>query len=310
MHLFHRIIQATPRFLFATVLTSRDEELKPHLSTIQSVLVSIWRAQISQYLRGDSFSPPPEISPAPSRHTQPEPDDPHTDSSAVLENGHHITSIPAGGVMCLKCGKNTAEPKHRRLKISKQPCAQSHLHKDFWTQSPGLKNNPNHYLDLFATFCQIESEHDLAWNFGLSSKDGKIQCLACFTIFAWDNRYNIKRQRKCTKAHARASTPPKWISYRMYKDDFRTAFQRARTDSYSNVFEPLTKDHTLSFSHASSVDASESVRTRLRSKTTIPNVLHAASSTNSSSSRAPIFAPAVSSEGLRPTTFVHFDDMG
>jgi hypothetical protein len=46
LHLFHLIIQASPAFRFASIITQRDAALQPHIQLIQSVLIRIWRAHI------------------------------------------------------------------------------------------------------------------------------------------------------------------------------------------------------------------------------------------------------------------------
>ena len=306
MELFHLIIQASPCFRFATIITNQDEVLKPHIVKIQTILVAIWRAQIKDYVGGETFAPPP--APQPTPQTQGAQEQPISDTvnTAVLENGHHIVSIPAGGLVCRKCGKHTAWPKHRRLKISNTPCTQAHLSEPFWTSTPGVTNNPHYNLDNFVAVCKIESQHDLAWNLETShQKGGKIKCLTCSTEFAWNNRHNITKQRKCTGAHARKPTPPKWISYRMYREDFRTAFIRTR-----DVFDPQQAAATSCEQNPSG--SQMPIRTRLRTKTRVNSVQLTQPSSSSSSfvSRAPIFAPTVSSEGLQSTFFVHFDDMG
>jgi hypothetical protein len=305
MELFHLIIQASPCFRFATIITNQDEVLKPHIVKIQTILVAIWRAQIKDYVGGETFAPPP--APQPTPQTQGAQEQPISDTvnTAVLENGH-IVSIPAGGLVCRKCGKHTAWPKHRRLKISNTPCTQAHLSEPFWTSTPGVTNNPHYNLDNFVAVCKIESQHDLAWNLETShQKGGKIKCLTCSTEFAWNNRHNITKQRKCTGAHARKPTPPKWISYRMYREDFRTAFIRTR-----DVFDPQQAAATSCEQNPSG--SQMPIRTRLRTKTRVNSVQLTQPSSSSSSfvSRAPIFAPTVSSEGLQSSFFVHFDDMG
>ena len=48
LHLFHLIIQASPAFRFASIITQRDAALQPHIQLIQSVLIRIWRAHIKK----------------------------------------------------------------------------------------------------------------------------------------------------------------------------------------------------------------------------------------------------------------------
>lgn len=164
LHLFHLIIQASPAFRFASIITQRDAALPPHIQPFQSVLVRIWRAHIKRYLEGESSTSPPDNPPRQINSTI---DEMHNSSQqqGLEENGHHIISLQSGGVVCQKCGKYTSEPKHRRLKISKNPCKQSHLKPEFWTTIPSQKNNPNSHLDNFAAILKVESEHHLAWKF-------------------------------------------------------------------------------------------------------------------------------------------------
>ena len=301
MHLFHLILQASHCFRLATVLTTRDQILQAHVEQIQKSIVAIWRAPIQDYVCGAAVQLSTVDSPAQAPPVQNIDSLGHS-NTAVLENGHHIVAVPAGGVMCRKCGKHVAEPKHRRLKISNTPCAQSHLHHDFWTTTPGIKNNPHHHLDNFVAVCKIDSEHDLAWNLEISrAKGGKIRCLNCSTEFAWNNRRNITRQRRCTNAHAREKTPPKWVSYRVYQDEFSKAFQYAR-----DVFDPNNAAR-VSFVRTEP-PVPPVVRARLRTKTTVISPNHESASSSSSHTCVHTVRPVASSEGLPSGLFVHFDE--
>ena len=120
-----------------------------------------------------------------------------------------------------------------------------------------------------------------------------LKCLKCSTVFPWNNRYNLKRQRKCANSHERIPTPERWVSERMYTADYREAFQRVRHN-----LDPHSEFPDNSQEASSSSGPAPKPRYRLRTKT---NVTDATPSHTRSDN-------AVSSEGLQ--LFVHFDDMG
>ena len=64
--------------------------------------------------------------------------------------------------------------------------------------------------------------HDLAWNVSIAriSPHGELRCLRCARVFRWDNRHNVKHQPCQGAKKRRDRTPPKWVSPRMYRDDF------------------------------------------------------------------------------------------
>ena len=148
LHLFHLIIQASPAFRFASIVTSNDANLRPHIQLIQIVLIKIWRNHIKKYLEGTHSDPKPDDHPIRPTTNNSQPTS-SSQSPGLEENGHHIISLGTGGVLCQKCGKFTSEPKHRRLKISSKKCQQAHLAPEFWTTIPSKKDNPNTHLDHF-----------------------------------------------------------------------------------------------------------------------------------------------------------------
>ena len=112
--------------------------LRDNIEIIQTTLVRIWRAHITQHMNELPTNGP---SPAPGHENA----DVNLASSTVTrfqgleENGHFISSLNNGGVFCRKCGLSTYEPRHRRLKISKHSCKQKHIHEDYWVDVPSAK---------------------------------------------------------------------------------------------------------------------------------------------------------------------------
>ena len=299
---FYLIAQASPCFQFASILTERDQNLIPHVQQIQTVLVQIWRQQAHDYVHGVNM-PLPNTSHNPINSAPSMPSE-STEPAGLQENGHQIISLPSGGVLCQKCGKHVALAKHRRLKITQFPCKQAHLDPEFWTTTPSQKNNPHSHLDNFANILKLDYDHELAWNLSVTntSPKGMIKCLRCSTTFAWNNRYNIKKQRKCTNPHARSSTPPRWISERMYRDDFREAFLRVRQH-----LEPTPEIVNPPIDNPSSSSSTN----RPRNSNPPQPQTHSVGYASSSSASRPVVNQTASSQGLQQHGFFyHFDDMG
>ena len=221
-HLSRRIRRSKSCFRFATIVCEDDADLATDVVLIQQTLVNIWQASIKTYLYGDlgpGAREPAEVTSQPAAAP--------TGENAILENGHYIIAMMGGGVWCRKCGTFVREPKHRRLKISYRQCPQKDLDRVYWLSTPSFQNNPHRALDLYKTILDVANGHDLAWNASIAraSPHGELRCLRCARVFRWDNRHNVKRQPCQGAKKRRDSTPPRWVSPRMYREAFPTALQ-------------------------------------------------------------------------------------
>ena len=299
--LFHEFVQAKSCFRYAAILTwDASDMLRDNIEIIQTTLVRIWRAHITQHMNELPTNGP---SPAPGHENA----DVNLASSTVTrfqgleENGHFISSLNNGGVFCRKCGLSTYEPRHRRLKISKHSCKQKHIHEDYWVDVPSAKNNPHTMMDLFRTILDVANGHELAWNLSVATcgDAGKIKCLRCNASYPWNNRHNVKHHQPCTRTKKRERTPPGWISNR-------------------TPFDICLPRLCAAFIPAQKVDGR---RMRLHRKTSVNQTTAATRpSSSSNSSSAVAFTPddvirlpqAVSSlsTGDADGTFAFFDDMG
>ncbi len=311
-HLLRDIERAQPCFKYATLVTHRDRNLIPHVQEIQRVLIQIWQQQIRTYLTGDIPSgQQTDQNPVASFPPQIE----NGQATGIEEKGHYILSLEGGGVWCCKCGVFVRLAKHRRLKISNKICPQRSLDRTLWLRKPCYYDNPHRLMDLYKTYWDATGEHDLAWDGSANRSSGEtgfLLCLKCGIRFAWKSRYNVKKQPCKHPKAPRNSTPPRWVSTRLCKEDPALALQRI-VDA-NNGAGQIGNNH-------SSIPLSDSTQTvsrrrRLIGKQTVsrpqPSTAHEQLSTSSSSSSHLPPSHALFAEPARETTgfFLHYDDMG
>ena len=112
-------------FQLTTLVPNSMNISQSDLHTIQSSLVDVWQEHIRQWNEDSHTSNVinhhnPDSNPDPASSST----NPPVVSSTVpsQKKGHVLRLIETGGVFCVKCGKQTKNMKHQRLKILNKPC--------------------------------------------------------------------------------------------------------------------------------------------------------------------------------------------
>ena len=205
-------------FINCTIVPHSLSIDKQSLEIIQATLVTIWQRHIQEW-----HEDPEGFQVVTTGAT------PHFPSSLpalsdtekflpVPRKGHVLKLPPTKGVFCIKRGKQTANLKHQRLKITNKPCKYSHLPKDKWLSSPGAMLNKNR---VEAAEFQLHSVynkgcHQMVWNkqFGKDKQNdklfGKIYCKRCNREWAWMHRHH-NFARTIRHPITQPFTPPQWV---------------------------------------------------------------------------------------------------
>lgn len=160
---------------------------------IQKIMVKIWQKHVQMWYN-DTNEPPSNPNPHPS--TQPAsstdvsqdnpPENSNLNISPPVKRGHVLKLIPEGGVLCCRCGKQTKNMKHQRLKILSKPCRYPDLEPSKWLTVPGFINSETRLLDLESILNEKynSGNHQLVWNRKLgkiknATDYGLLWCASC-----------------------------------------------------------------------------------------------------------------------------------
>ena len=180
------------------------------LERIQLALIKVWQAHIQDHY--ESIETHQIVTPVDPRPQQ----ELSTPSQPVARNGHVVQFIPTGGVFCVKCGKQTKNTKHLKLKILRKPCAFPHIRQSEWLNAPGASQS-KHRVQAAETQLYEKynsGQHSPIWNRKFGKQRGKedfglIWCSACGRSWPWMDRHNDSTTL-CRPASP-APTPPSWV---------------------------------------------------------------------------------------------------
>uniref|UniRef100_A0A7S0A5U4 Uncharacterized protein n=1 Tax=Pyrodinium bahamense TaxID=73915 RepID=A0A7S0A5U4_9DINO len=219
---------------------------------VQAALVDIWQHHITEYYDdldpsieelkapaavvhpGDEptvaaasasvpSAPPPPTSAASSSAVPPPPAAEEQAPRGPVEmerNGHVLRSRPeGGGVFCVKCGKQTYNHQHVRLKITRNRCKFHDLPRDRWLQAPGAHAAQSRLDEQEKALNDKYNKngHLLVWNrkVGKSPHDpaslGRLWCAKCARSWDWRYRANNLPRSRCQEPRG-AITPPDWVT--------------------------------------------------------------------------------------------------
>jgi hypothetical protein len=143
---------------------------EPQVIGIQKLLVQIWQRHIKNWYDTTDADPASrqlqnsdiDADPAPTSSAT-ETDQP---VAPTIKKGHILKLIPEGGVFCCRCGKQTKNMKHQRLKILNKLCKFPDLDPSQWLTAPGFHNSTNRIIaaekDVNGKYNL--GKHSLIWN--------------------------------------------------------------------------------------------------------------------------------------------------
>lgn len=133
------------------------------------------------------------------------------------KKGHVLRLIETGGVFCVKCGKQTKNMKHQRLKILNKPCEYSELPQNLWLTNPGKFKSIQRTLDAEKDLKTSlnQGNHQLVWNRKLGKQQnrddyGLIWCEKCDRQWPWGRRRSNLSKTICRPLSQKPSPPP-WV---------------------------------------------------------------------------------------------------
>ena len=192
---------------------------------IQNALVKIWQKHVQMwYGTTDSHDTPPFNNPDAPTNTTSENNlassstTPTAPSAPAIKRGHVLKLIPEGGVFCCRCGKQTKNQKHQRLKILNEPCRYPDLDPSQWLTTPGFNNSVNRIQEAERMINEKynSGKHELIWN----RKVGKIKnkadygliwCSLCGRTWPWAHRMNNLSRTVCHPTQDKPD-PPSWVT--------------------------------------------------------------------------------------------------
>ena len=136
----------------------------------------------------------------------------------LSKEGTYLKLIPEGGVFCCRCGKQTKNQKHQRLKILNEPCRYPDLDPSQWLTTPGFNNSVNRIQEAERMINEKynSGKHELIWN----RKVGKIKnkadygliwCSLCGRTWPWAHRMNNLSRTVCHPTQDKPD-PPSWVT--------------------------------------------------------------------------------------------------
>ena len=215
-------LQDLPMCFQLTTLVPIDMNIsESQVIGIQKVLVQIWQTHIKNWY--DTTDTDPEsrqpqnsdinADPAPASSAA-ETEQP---AAPTIKKGHILKLIPEGGVFCCRCGKQTKNMKHQRLKILNKPCKFPDLDPSQWLTAPGFHNSTNRIKaaenDLNRKYNL--GKHSLVWKHKLGKIKNKpdyglIWCALCGRTWRWDKRMCNLSKTKCHPSET-PPVPPDWV---------------------------------------------------------------------------------------------------
>ena len=218
--------QLPTRFQYTTIVPNDMNITQRQIMEIQERLVCIWQKQVQMWYETIE----PTVNPTSS--TPQAPENTHVDSShnndtithnnsasPAIKRGHVLRLIPEGGVFCCRCGKQTKNLKHQRLKILSRPCAYPDLEPAQWLTAPGF-NNSIHRIREAENLLNTKyntGNHTLVWNRKVGknktkSDYGLLWCARCGHSWPWDKRTcNLKRS--VCQPLPDFPDPPDWVTF-------------------------------------------------------------------------------------------------
>ena len=208
-------------FKIATIIPLSMQISKDQIHIIQSTLVQIWQKHIQEWNGQDE-----DVQPHTVLHVPLNPPAPQVDSGSdanlqaehpAPKRGHILKLIPSGVVFCCRCGKQTKNLKHQRLKILNKPCAYPDLPETQWLTEPGFNSSIHRTLALEKQLNEQYNtpKHSLIWNRQVG-KDrerpnfGKLWCSACGREWPWMYRHNQLPRSTCNTP-TNPPVPPDWV---------------------------------------------------------------------------------------------------
>ena len=192
---------------------------------IQKIMVKIWQKHVQMWYN-DTSEPPsnpnPNLSNQPASSTDicqdNPPENPNLNNSLPVKRGHVLKLIPAGGVFCCRCGKQTKNMKHQRLKILSKPCRYPDLEPSKWLTVPGFIHSETRLLDLESTLNEKYNpgNHQLVWNRKLgkiknATDYGLLWCASCGKSWPWARRMTTLTETVCHPSSTKPNAPD-WVT--------------------------------------------------------------------------------------------------
>ena len=209
-------------FRLCTLVTSNMKLSDDKVRAVQRSLVAVWQAHIAAF--GDGVQELAEIiaeTPSGQPAGQQQPDAGSTVSMTLTRQpadrrGHALKLIPSGGVYCQKCGKQTKNVKHQRLKILNKKCAFPDLPVEEWLQEPGALRSASRLQQAERDLHErLSNGHRLVWNRKVGKQAdredyGKLWCSVCGKEWPWKDRHRGASKVRC-RPLPHAPDTPEWV---------------------------------------------------------------------------------------------------
>ena len=246
-------------FQYTTLIPSNLDISETQIMGVQEVLIRIWQRQIQDwYDTTEDFPDVPQNPSSSQTENHPSQGNEETtqpsgtqSSQPAIKRGHVLRLIPSGGVFCCRCGMQTKNMKHQRLKILSKKCKFPDLEPSQWLKPPGFHQSINRIQEAEATLNHKYNpgKHQLIWNRALGKDkkkpdDGKIWCQACGRSWPWAYRMTNLNKTVCSPLEIKPTPPERVQILPHYKASNQTNDSDANS-SISRVRRRLVGKQTV-----------------------------------------------------------------
>ena len=221
------------------------------LHAIQSALVDVWQAHITEWTQASDDATMAPNQPGDERPPERSADAQPQQARPVERKGHVLHSTASGRTFCVKCGRQTQYPKHVRSKILKTPCPFPNLPEAEWLSEPGRMQSASCLDEQERKLRQDHNQgnHTIHWNRQTGkgrrkANYGEIYCSRCGRRWGWMCRHNNFRRTECFE-NSDALNPPSWFQRNEDVSAAAPAAQPAHVHDPRVSERPVNNDPTV-----------------------------------------------------------------